>query len=316
MATRLSGRSTSWASGSPEALGGPGYEGVPSGRVRDVPDLRTIRYYTTLGLLDRPAAMRGRTALYGPRHLLQLVAIKRLQARGLSLAAVQERVVGLSDAALRRLAAAEAAATKADVTPRPRGVGSRAESFCAFSRNRTKTRPTEESPGVQDVPLEAGLVLSLAAGTETGRRRPPRDPHGGGPVDRNTQAARADRRRPLTTKERRCAMTTTRSRPLPLLDEVTPSSPADDRDEHDAGFGALETARGRLPLTALDVDGPDRRPVIAGDGPPDVRERHGRAARGDVHLPASRPRRGDRLPHGGGRARGRGSAQGARAGAP
>ena len=31
-----------------EALGGPGYNGVPSGRVRDVPDLRTIRYYTTL----------------------------------------------------------------------------------------------------------------------------------------------------------------------------------------------------------------------------------------------------------------------------
>src|ERR1700722_19255742 len=87
-------------------LGGPGYEGVPSGRVRDVPDLRTIRYYTTLGLLDRPAAMRGRTALYGPRHVLQLVAIKRLQAQGLSLAAVQERVVGLSDKALRRLAAA------------------------------------------------------------------------------------------------------------------------------------------------------------------------------------------------------------------
>ena len=78
-------------------LGGPGYEGVPSGRVRDVPDLRTIRYYTTLGLLDRPAAMRGRTALYGDRHVLQIVAIKRLQARGLSLAAVQERVVGLSE---------------------------------------------------------------------------------------------------------------------------------------------------------------------------------------------------------------------------
>ena len=111
------------------ALGGPGYEGVPSGRVRDVPDLRTIRYYTTLGLLDRPAAMRGRTALYGPRHLLQLVAIKRLQARGLSLAAVQERVVGLSDAALRRLAAAEAAATKADVVPRTPASVSRAESF-------------------------------------------------------------------------------------------------------------------------------------------------------------------------------------------
>ena len=79
-----------------------------------MPDLRTIRYYTTLGLLDRPAAMRGRTALYGPRHLLQLVAIKRLQARGLSLAAVQERVVGLSDAALRRLARQRGTGTSAD----------------------------------------------------------------------------------------------------------------------------------------------------------------------------------------------------------
>ena len=40
------------------------YEGQSSGRVRDVPDLRTIRYYTTLGLLDKPAEMRGRRAYY------------------------------------------------------------------------------------------------------------------------------------------------------------------------------------------------------------------------------------------------------------
>jgi hypothetical protein len=65
------------------------YDGQPSARVRDVPDRRTIRYYTTLGLIDRPAALRGRTALYGRRHLLQLTAIKRLQAAGLSLAEVQ-----------------------------------------------------------------------------------------------------------------------------------------------------------------------------------------------------------------------------------
>ena len=57
------------------------YEGSRNGRVRDIPDLRTIRYYTTAGLLERPAEMRGRTALYGRRHLLQLVAIKKLQAR-------------------------------------------------------------------------------------------------------------------------------------------------------------------------------------------------------------------------------------------
>jgi hypothetical protein len=34
-----------------------GYAGAASGRVRDVPDLRTIRYYTTLCLIDRPAEM-------------------------------------------------------------------------------------------------------------------------------------------------------------------------------------------------------------------------------------------------------------------
>jgi DNA-binding transcriptional MerR regulator len=80
------------------------YEGPPNNRVREVPDQRTIRYYTTIGLLDRPAEMRGRTALYGRRHLAQLVAIKRLQARGLSLAEVQHRLLGITDAALNRLA--------------------------------------------------------------------------------------------------------------------------------------------------------------------------------------------------------------------
>jgi DNA-binding transcriptional MerR regulator len=83
------------------------YAGQASGRVRDVPDGRTIRYYTTLGLVDRPSngpSGRGRAALYGWRHLLQLVAIKRLQAQGLALAEVQARLLGQTDAALEALA--------------------------------------------------------------------------------------------------------------------------------------------------------------------------------------------------------------------
>jgi DNA-binding transcriptional MerR regulator len=78
------------------------YDGQASGRVRDLPDRRAIRYYTTIGLVDRPAAMRGRTALYTRRHLLQLVAIKRLQAAGMSLAEVQARLAGATDAQLER----------------------------------------------------------------------------------------------------------------------------------------------------------------------------------------------------------------------
>ncbi len=80
------------------------YNGQASGRVREVPDQRAIRYYTTIGLVDRPAAMRGRTALYARRHLLQLVAIKRLQARGLSLARIQRELAGVTDAQLERVA--------------------------------------------------------------------------------------------------------------------------------------------------------------------------------------------------------------------
>jgi DNA-binding transcriptional MerR regulator len=80
------------------------YPGQPSGRVRPVPDRRAIRWYTTIGLVDRPVAHRGRTALYGPRHLLQLVAVKRLQARGLPLVAIQQELAGATDSQLARVA--------------------------------------------------------------------------------------------------------------------------------------------------------------------------------------------------------------------
>lgn len=78
--------------------------GQASARVRELPDARTIRWYQTTGLVDRPAALRGRTALYEHRHLAQLVAIKRLQAAGRSLAAIQAELAGLSTPELERIA--------------------------------------------------------------------------------------------------------------------------------------------------------------------------------------------------------------------
>jgi hypothetical protein len=78
---------------------------APSRRVTDLPDERTIRWYATIGLLDRPSGNRGRTALYTERHLLQLVAIKRRQAQGRTLAEIQTELVGASERTLRRIAA-------------------------------------------------------------------------------------------------------------------------------------------------------------------------------------------------------------------
>ncbi len=81
----------------------------PNGRVRDVPDGRALRWYATIGLLDRPTGYRGRTALYGPRHLLQAVAVKRRQAEGMTLAQIQAELAGATDATLRRAARVPAA---------------------------------------------------------------------------------------------------------------------------------------------------------------------------------------------------------------
>ena len=74
-----------------------------NGQVRAVPDERTVRYYAALGLLDRPAGMRGRTAQYGQRHLAQVVAIKRLQSAGRSLAEIQALWPALDDATLQHM---------------------------------------------------------------------------------------------------------------------------------------------------------------------------------------------------------------------
>jgi DNA-binding transcriptional MerR regulator len=85
-----------------------GYAGAPNGRVRDVPDRRAVRWYTTVGLVDRPAAMHGRTALYGSRHLLQVVAVKRRQAAGCSLADIQAELAGATDTELAAIASVPA----------------------------------------------------------------------------------------------------------------------------------------------------------------------------------------------------------------
>jgi len=95
---------------------------VANGRVTGVPDGRLIRWYATIGLVDRPLAGPGRSARYGPRHLLQLVAIKRLQAQGHPLVEIQQRLAGATDATLRRVANLPDAEAEAEPHPGLGGV--------------------------------------------------------------------------------------------------------------------------------------------------------------------------------------------------
>ena len=114
-----------------------------NGQVRAVPDERTVRYYGTIGLLDRPLAMRGRTALYGRRHLAQVVAIKRLQAMGRSLAEIQALWPTLDDPTLSRMAGIQLPAAR-------RG-----------RREFWKSEPAADAP---DAALAPAVVPALVAG--------------------------------------------------------------------------------------------------------------------------------------------------------
>jgi DNA-binding transcriptional MerR regulator len=72
-------------------------------KVTDVPTIRTLRFYTAQGLVDKPLAYEHRTSLYGYRHLLQVVVIKCLQANHIPLSKIREVLQGLSNEEMERL---------------------------------------------------------------------------------------------------------------------------------------------------------------------------------------------------------------------
>lgn len=144
-----------------------------SRRVRWQPDTRLVRYYTTLGLLDRPAEMRGRTAYYRDRHLLQLLAIKTLQARGLSLQAVQAQLAGQPDAALAALIGLPpdwAARLSADAETGVEHPPSATEGGIAEPATAAPARFWERTPGPAALPPEPlmGAPAKSSAAAPTG----------------------------------------------------------------------------------------------------------------------------------------------------
>ena len=69
--------------------------------------LRTVRYYVQIGLVDKPEG-ETRAAKYGPRHLEQLIQIKKWTLAGLSLERIRDLLHG----------------NEAAIPPRPKAAGS------------------------------------------------------------------------------------------------------------------------------------------------------------------------------------------------
>jgi DNA-binding transcriptional MerR regulator len=134
---------------------------VASGRIRERPDVRTLRYYTTIGLLDRPAEMRGRTAYYARRHLVQAVAIKRLQAEGLALAEIQRRLLGASAQELEKLAAIPSRVPNGPVAKPAAPKAGRDPAFWTAP----PAEPSAPPPDIRFV-SQGGLRIPVAEGAE------------------------------------------------------------------------------------------------------------------------------------------------------
>ncbi|HEU4389536.1 MAG TPA: MerR family transcriptional regulator, partial [Blastocatellia bacterium] len=73
------------------------------GSVTELPDERMVRYYTSGGLISPPEGKQGTAAVYGYLHLLQLLAIKRLQADHLPIKKIKELVEDKSERELEQL---------------------------------------------------------------------------------------------------------------------------------------------------------------------------------------------------------------------
>ena len=71
---------------------GPDYSLAELCVFADLPP-RTVRYYVQIGLVDRPEG-ETRAARYGPRHLEQLLLIRKWTAAGVSLERIRELLQG------------------------------------------------------------------------------------------------------------------------------------------------------------------------------------------------------------------------------
>ncbi len=77
----------------------------PSDRVAETLTERTLRFYISAGLIDRPLGKEGTAALYGYRHLLQILAIKLLQGSFLPIRRIKEILGGRTNEEMEMLLA-------------------------------------------------------------------------------------------------------------------------------------------------------------------------------------------------------------------
>jgi DNA-binding transcriptional MerR regulator len=147
------------------------------GTVSVVPDERTIRYYIAEGLIQATDEKQGTASVFGYLNLLQLVAVKKLQAEHLPIRKIREVVSGKSEQELETLLGiGQESRTKGDdakryleslLTSAPEGARPlRAARFTARRSTADQSAPASPSADSQTgswqrIEIEPGLELHI-----------------------------------------------------------------------------------------------------------------------------------------------------------
>lgn len=115
------------------------------GTVSELPDERTIRYYLAEGLIPPAEEKQGTASVFGYKHLLQLLVVKKLQAEHLPIRKIRDLVDGRTERELERLLGTEG------------GEATKNEALSYLEKLLTKA-PAQASPAQafrQSAPVEA-----------------------------------------------------------------------------------------------------------------------------------------------------------------
>jgi DNA-binding transcriptional MerR regulator len=134
------------------------------GTVTELPDERTVRYYLTEGLIPPAEEKQGTASVFGFRHLLQLLVVKKLQAEGLPIRAIRELVTGKTERQLERLLGVEGG--------RASGSAARGEAlgYLESLLRKVPSSPLPSSPPPPQAPPSALSGTPFAAPRETWAR--------------------------------------------------------------------------------------------------------------------------------------------------
>ena len=128
-----------------------------AGRTKDDVNARLVRHYTTERLLDDPLK-QGREARYTRRHLLQLLALRRLMADGFGAATLQDTLQSRTDDDLEALIAGQ---TQLAVQP-----GNPALDYLEQLRRPAAAAPALSAPAPAPSSPERYTRLPLAPGLD------------------------------------------------------------------------------------------------------------------------------------------------------